>query len=145
MLKVPRPATRADCLEEARPCPWVGCPHHLLLEIAPSRGGSDRRPTTIRLNAPARNGHGRREGLRSSAALVLVRAWIDDAVEHLAGMEYSCELDVLDDYPDGIYPAHIARLLGVSEQLVDRDVRRLTPLLRGSALQRYRDHEESGV
>jgi hypothetical protein len=34
-----RPATRADCvaggINEARPCPWVGCVHHLYLDVSP--------------------------------------------------------------------------------------------------------------
>jgi hypothetical protein len=33
---VERPRTRAECREEARPCPWVGCKHHLYLEVEPS-------------------------------------------------------------------------------------------------------------
>lgn len=27
-----RPKTRADCVDGPRPCPWVGCRHHLALE-----------------------------------------------------------------------------------------------------------------
>src|ERR1700733_6974584 len=30
MLAVPRPTTRAECLQEARPCPWASCRYHLL-------------------------------------------------------------------------------------------------------------------
>ncbi len=32
----PRPTTRSDCeagINDQRPCPWVGCSHHLYLEI----------------------------------------------------------------------------------------------------------------
>lgn len=39
----PRPRTRADCKDGPRPCPWVGCRHHLYLEV---KGGQ------IRLNFP---------------------------------------------------------------------------------------------
>ena len=28
-----RPRTRGDCVDGARPCPWVGCRHHLYLEV----------------------------------------------------------------------------------------------------------------
>lgn len=28
-----RPKTRGDCVDGARPCPWVSCRHHLFLEI----------------------------------------------------------------------------------------------------------------
>lgn len=36
-LAMPRPATRAEC-GDARPCPWVGCRHHMLLEVNPASG-----------------------------------------------------------------------------------------------------------
>ncbi len=32
----PRPATRADCRTGPRPCPYVGCRHHLYLETKPT-------------------------------------------------------------------------------------------------------------
>src|SRR5262245_58679883 len=41
---VERPATRADCCEQERPCPFVSCRYHLYLDVQPS--GS------IRLNFP---------------------------------------------------------------------------------------------
>ena len=28
-----RPKTRGDCADAPRPCPWVGCRHHLYLEV----------------------------------------------------------------------------------------------------------------
>lgn len=28
-----RPKTRGDCIGGPRPCPWVGCRHHLFLEV----------------------------------------------------------------------------------------------------------------
>lgn len=28
-----RPKTRADCLNKPRPCPWVGCKYHILLDV----------------------------------------------------------------------------------------------------------------
>ena len=31
-----RPKTRADCASVPRPCPYVGCRHHLFLEVAES-------------------------------------------------------------------------------------------------------------
>jgi hypothetical protein len=42
-----RPRTRADCRAEARPCPWVGCKHHLYLDINPATG-------SIKINFPDR-------------------------------------------------------------------------------------------
>ena len=41
----PRPRTRAECREQARPCPWVACKHHLYLDINPETG-------SIKLNFP---------------------------------------------------------------------------------------------
>lgn len=28
-----RPKTRGDCKDGPRPCPWVGCRHHLLIDV----------------------------------------------------------------------------------------------------------------
>jgi hypothetical protein len=33
-----RPQTRADCLEGARPCPFVSCKHHLYLDVSARTG-----------------------------------------------------------------------------------------------------------
>jgi hypothetical protein len=40
-----RPATRAECVDGPRPCPWVACKHHLYLDINPRTG-------SIKLNFP---------------------------------------------------------------------------------------------
>jgi hypothetical protein len=34
----PRPRTRGDCAGGERPCPWVGCKHHLYLDVSPITG-----------------------------------------------------------------------------------------------------------
>lgn len=34
----PRPRRRADCADGPRPCPYVGCRHHLYLNVAPKTG-----------------------------------------------------------------------------------------------------------
>ena len=41
----PRPKTRAECREEARPCPWVACKFHLYLDVNPETG-------SIKINFP---------------------------------------------------------------------------------------------
>lgn len=125
MLRIPRPTTRAECRDEARPCPWVGCRHHLLLEVAigkPWKRGGEKRATSLRLNHESSTG-GRRAGLRSSAAAALVEAWIDDALELLYGMRYSCALDVVDDFPDGLTPRQVGLLLGVTRQAIEQEER----------------------
>ena len=42
---VARPRSRAECREEARPCPWVSCKHHLYLDVNPETG-------SIKINFP---------------------------------------------------------------------------------------------
>ena len=42
---IERPRTRAECAQEARPCPWVSCKHHLYLDINPETG-------SIKINFP---------------------------------------------------------------------------------------------
>jgi len=44
-VDIPRPATRAACSAEARPCPWVACKHHLYLDVNPETG-------SIKINFP---------------------------------------------------------------------------------------------
>jgi hypothetical protein len=44
-VDIPRPETRAQCLEEARPCPWVSCKHLLYLDVNPETG-------SIKINFP---------------------------------------------------------------------------------------------
>ena len=103
-----RPTTRAACREEARPCPWVGCRHHLLLDMTETGALVINRPDGAR-----------RSALDGHTPDALVRVWIDEAIEHLARMEYTCALDVLDDNPEGIGPNRLARLLGMAKQSAD--------------------------
>ncbi|MBA2539084.1 MAG: DNA-binding protein [Deltaproteobacteria bacterium] len=44
-VDIPRPTSRAQCMEEIRPCPWVACKHHLYLDINPETG-------SIKINFP---------------------------------------------------------------------------------------------
>jgi hypothetical protein len=44
-VDIPRPRNRAECTEEARPCPWVACKHHLYLDVNPETG-------SIKINFP---------------------------------------------------------------------------------------------
>lgn len=130
MLVIPRPTIRAECLQEARPCPWASCRYHLLLEVAASKGGADVRPTTLRLNrsskllGPPPGRSGRRPGLAASAAHHLVERWIDDAVEQLQSMRYTCALDIVDEYADGITERGVGLVLGIGERTVRADIER---------------------
>jgi hypothetical protein len=108
----------------------VSCRHHLLLEVAATRGGDDVRPTTLRLNRPSKllglpsRRSGRRPGLAASAAHHLVEQWIDDAVEQLMGMRYTCALDIARDYPDGLTEQSVGLVLGVTEKAAHADLQR---------------------
>lgn len=123
LLGIPRPRTRADCLQEARPCPWVACRHHLLLEVATPRARQDssaRAPGLI-LNRPSTQ-VGRRPHLASSCAAELVRVWIDDALERLQAMPYSCSLDRADNVQRGpARTAEIGELLGCTSSQVKQE------------------------
>lgn len=44
-LRDDRPVTRDDCRGGQRPCPWVGCKHHLYLDVNPETG-------SVKLNFP---------------------------------------------------------------------------------------------
>lgn len=44
-VDIPRPKTRAECMVEAKPCPWVACKHHLYLDVNPETG-------SIKINFP---------------------------------------------------------------------------------------------
>lgn len=43
---------------------------------------------------------------------------MDDAMEHLQQMPYSCVLDVVLDYPDGLSDRGIALVFGVTAQCI---------------------------
>lgn len=68
--EVERPRTRGDCLpggcNEERPCPFVGCKHHLYLDANPSNGSikfnfpklePDQIPETCALDVAGRGRH----------------------------------------------------------------------------------------
>lgn len=38
LARAARPVTRGDCEDADRPCPWLGCRHHLGLEVAIQHG-----------------------------------------------------------------------------------------------------------
>ena len=131
MLGIPRPRTIGACREESRPCPWVGCRHHLLLEVrthgnSPPGPGRETRPKSLRLNAPnlEPNKLGRKPGLSASAPAALVRMWIDDALELLSRMRYTCTFDVVRDHPDGLEEWEVGELLGVTHQGAHWELRR---------------------
>ena len=109
MLAIPRPTTRGECRAAARPCPWVGCRYHLLIEVTSSGG--------LQLNGAGTEG--RPAALSSSAPSVVVEVWTDDALELLEVMPYTCALDVaeLGLVVEGVQPIGlVARALLITER-----------------------------
>ncbi len=47
-----RPARRRDCVDVPRPCPFVGCRHHLLFDVSASGSIRYNGPTTDPLDLP---------------------------------------------------------------------------------------------
>ena len=146
LYNIERPRTRGDCAPggplHMRPCPFVACRHHLLIEAgSASRGaGDDLRPQSIRLNRAHLVGKfGRRSGLRADAPDSAVGSWIDDALEHLATMEHTCALDVSDANPDGMQLADIGRALGVTCEAIRSELQPAAAKLR-EGLAEYEDH-----
>lgn len=114
MLAIPRPKTRGDCLDEARPCPWVGCDFHLLLEVPrPLRrqDGPSRAPGLV-LNLPTTGGQ--RQHLRPSCDADSFEVWSNDVVDALAAMPWSCSLDVADRL-HALTVEQVGELLGLRE------------------------------
>lgn len=144
---IKRPTKRSECIDGPRPCPWVSCRHHLLLEVASAAPKinadgvkRDARPTTIRLNMASQSGDlGRRPGLLASAPAEIVRQWITDAVDHLDRMEWTCALDVAEAHEDGLPLADTAKLLGVTTAAIRNEVGPVGRTLR-RGLADYEDH-----
>jgi hypothetical protein len=103
-----RPRTRADCIDGPRPCPWVSCKYHLLLDVK-SNGG-----LTFNVRRPGEHGVktvGRRR-MRGAEADALA----ERALERLCEMPTSCALDVADE--GGATYERIGELLGLRKQSV---------------------------
>lgn len=83
-IQAERPRTRGDCINGIRPCPWVGCRHHLYLDVHAKTGA-------ITLNFPAKEpedgGPVARPGDRRGPEDSAVPVW---------RLKHSCSLDVAD-------------------------------------------------
>lgn len=79
---------------QARPCPWVGCRHHLLLEVTRSGGLSLNRPSSGSKRKALGSSEATRSGPRNPQEIVDL--WIDEAAEALSQMGDTCSLDVAD-------------------------------------------------
>ena len=99
-LPVVRPRTRGDCVNGPRPCPWIGCRHHLLLEAVDRRG---------RIHVCAGAG----------GPLRPLERWSEDELaDVLSAMPATCSLDVAEGNPDGQTLAEVALLLGITRERI---------------------------
>jgi hypothetical protein len=100
-----RPQTRKDCELGERPCPYVGCRHHLAVHVNGASishsGGHKRGSKTIE------------ERIKPDTS---IEGWSDDMLDVLDVMPQTCALDVAD--MGGIHLASIGRLLGLSRERV---------------------------
>lgn len=120
-----RPRTRGECRNEARPCPWVGCEHHLALDEIPATSGR-RRASSLVLEDLA----GGRTVLGERADARELDAFGDRVVDVLLELADTCSLDVGDR---GIHEAtEVATLARVTAGQVRRHERELRDQLRGS-------------
>jgi hypothetical protein len=76
--------------------------------------------------------------LRSSAAERLVRRWIDDAMELLFTMPFSCALDVVDSYPDGLAAPSVGHVFGATKQAIQEEEGKPHVVAALRILRRYR-------
>lgn len=79
-IQAERPRTRGDCVNGPRPCPWVGCRHHLYLNVDEDSGA-------ITLNFPAPEDAKTRMNAKRGPEEAAVPVW---------ELQHSCSLDVAE-------------------------------------------------
>lgn len=117
MLAALRPRTWGDCLRDGwgvdEPCPWVGCTHHLLLDVRES----DKQGQGLRINGVRSRGAGgpkvHRPTTEDAATLM-----VDEAIAALWALGASCSLRFKGE------TAEIAKVMGVSDRLVRYELKR---------------------
>lgn len=103
-----RPKTRKDCEQGARPCPFVGCKHSLVMEVV----GSSLKHVGVR----DRDQESRT--LSQRASLQRVDSWSDALIAALGAMPETCALDVADS--DGATQQEVAEILNLSTERVSQ-------------------------
>lgn len=82
------PATRADCKDGPRPCPWVSCKYHLALDVEPHTG-------SLKINFPTES----------------ITGELD-----MSSMRETCVLDVADT--GGVTLERVGELMNLSRERV---------------------------
>lgn len=115
----PRPRTRGDCRNGIRPCPYVGCRHHLMIHV--DEYG------TLYL-AKKRSMAGRRQAYNPNATpegAALVEAWMEAVAEAVVNAEETCELDISEaNEVKGVPFSRIGKLIGVGKQRAHQECMR---------------------
>ena len=104
------PRRRADCQNVPRPCPWVRCRHHLLLEVTEGGGIA----LTAKQGSPGRSSTWPLHPLHPQPQVA--ERWCNRAVMRLEGMGETCALDVAERGPQTLH--EIATILGVTRERV---------------------------
>ena len=105
------------------PCPRVRCPHHLAIDVGePERIGRAVEAPLVCSTAGQEVEMGRRPGLSAYPETHGEAVeFIELVVARLETMPETCALDVIARYPDGAPVEAIARVLGVTPEVVRRD------------------------
>ena len=113
--------TRAD--GTLAPCPRFRCPHHLGVHVGEVTAVGPIREAELVISTaglPAKMG--RRPALPAlPEAHGEVEAFQGEAIDALPRLPDTCELEVIARHPDGVPVEEIARVLGVSEEIVRLD------------------------
>ncbi|MDX1469839.1 MAG: hypothetical protein R3258_10915 [Acidimicrobiia bacterium] len=96
-----RPKTRADCINGPRPCPWLGCKYHLLLDVDDNG--------TIWIHADA-------NCKRTIPPWGKMDPEQEQELMSLMDTHETCGLDLADE--GGITAGEVAQTLGVGERRI---------------------------
>lgn len=119
-----KPKTRADCVRGIRPCPWVSCRYHLLLDRPDPEDVATmgRRKTRLKLLTEATD----------AAAEEIVERWAEECDD----LEESCALDLADWR--GMSQEEVGEALDLSEEGVrlieERAMDRIARIARGDEI-----------
>jgi len=130
---VPRPRTREDCLDMERPCPWVGCRHHLALEVKKKDGVVQVRP----MPQVGRQGSTRRRvrGALDRRTTYYMKRLLDrhtldsEVLTTIDDGRPTCSLDVAD--AGGATLEDVGLFLGITRERVRQLEAKLAERLRG--------------
>ena len=105
------------------PCPRLSCPHHLAIDVGePEEIGPVREAALTASTAGQPVEMGRRPSLSAYPRTHgEVEQFADLVIDRLPTLPDTCELDVIARHPDGVPVEEIARVLGVTPEVVRRD------------------------